>query len=251
MSGRARILASIAVAVTVFISASVATTLRPVTYSAEAEIAIVPRVTDDAAPIEAADTISRGTVVDTYAQVYGTTRTRDAAAAELEGPPVDASNVQVTAVAVAGTSIVRITAVADDPATAELVADAIATYETNLGGFSRAFRTQVIEAAAGSAGASGPSRSLLYVAAAIAGIAIGALTFVALGRLAGPRPGPEWPEPAPRTNHPPVDPGPPPHSHPTPPRRQDQMPTATGPGQRPQQDPQPEPRTRPSRAPAP
>ncbi len=185
-----RLLISAGVVAVVFIAAAITLTIRPTSYSAEAEIAVVPLDTDDQRPVEAADTIGRGTIVDTYALVLGTDQTRDAATARLE-PPVDASDVEVTSTPVAGTSIVRIQAVADDEQLAEQVADAIAEFDPDLGGFSAAFGTQVVESAEGNGEIAGASPILLYAGALLAALVIGALVYVALGRLPaiGERPG--------------------------------------------------------------
>lgn len=179
MSPRFRLLTSVVSVAVFFAAAAITVTLRPASYSAVAEIAVVPGGSGD--QIQAADTISRGTVVDTLALVYGTERTRDAAIAESDVPALDASDVELTAIAVAGTSIIRIEAVSDDEQLSERVADAVANYDPELGGFSQAFRTEVVEAAAGSGAVAGPGKPLLYGASLLAALAVGVLVYIGLG----------------------------------------------------------------------
>lgn len=158
------IAATVVVAVWVLSIALLAIWSRPVEYSAEARVLIVPSQTKGDVPVTSLDTLSRGTVVETFAQVFASPRIRLAAFRRAGLPASTDEDVTIETGVLSGTAIVRIVATARDAGEAEAAADAIAEHRPYLAGYTAAFRPLGLAPAAGTAERAGPSPLVLSVA---------------------------------------------------------------------------------------
>jgi capsular polysaccharide biosynthesis protein len=151
---------------------------RPVEYAASASVLITPKSGDD--PISATDTLSRGSLVATFAEVFGSQVVVDEALTKAGIAPEAQERVEVTSRSLSGPSVILIETTADDPLLAEAAADAVAGARPELDGYTDAFGSRVIESATGSAVRSGPSETilvaLLVAASAACGIAVGTVS---------------------------------------------------------------------------
>ncbi len=178
----ATIVAVAAVAFALLAIAVLAIWLRPAQYTAEARVVIVPAKTKGDIPVTSLDTLSRGTVVETFAQVLASERVRLAAFRKGRLAPDALEDVKVETSVLSGTAIVRIVATGDSGARAEAVADALADNRLRLAGYTAAFRPLPLVSAAGSAERAGPSRLLLSFALILAAVVNAAFVLVYLRR---------------------------------------------------------------------
>jgi capsular polysaccharide biosynthesis protein len=155
---------------------------RPAEYAAEARVVIVPAQTEGDVAVTSLDTLSRGTVVETFAQVLASPRVRFVAFRRAGLPSDTSDDVKIETGVLSGTAIVRIVATGRDATSAERAADAIARHRPDLAGYTAAFKPLRIVAAQGSAERAGPSPLLLSIALVAALLLNAALIVVLLRR---------------------------------------------------------------------
>lgn len=175
--------AAVLVALATLAAGIVAALERPARYSASASVLITPPAGDAGLAVTGSDTLSRGTIVATYAEAYASGRI---VALALEGAGIaagDAQTVTVETRVLAGTSIISVTATAPTGPLAEKAAQAVAAYTPELAGYSLAFTPSIIEDAAGSAQPAGPSFGLLVAMLIALALATGAVVFSGLSRI--------------------------------------------------------------------
>jgi capsular polysaccharide biosynthesis protein len=158
---------------------------RPVRYSASASVLIAPPVGDAGLAVTGSDTLSRGTIVATYAEAYAGGRNVTNAYAKAGLPTGTAASVDLETRVLAGTSIIEITTTSESAIASERAANALASYAPELFGYSVAFKPSIIENADGSAEVAGPSGALLLAMIVALGLAAAGLVFGGLGRLLG------------------------------------------------------------------
>ncbi|MCJ8505905.1 hypothetical protein MRU69_13750 [Kocuria flava] len=206
---RASVLAGGLVALLIFIAGAVLALGQKTVYTAEAVTVILPRADlDDAASYY--DTLSRGQIVGTFAEVAGNQRFELQAEDRLDLTEEERASAKTTVSVVPATSVILVQGVAEDSGVAERLANETTAVVTDyLSALSEPYRTEVVQAANGSAYVSSTSPTLLLglsvVVAPIAGLAIQQAVYHLLTALRprGRRRGPAWgtPEdvPSPRT----------------------------------------------------
>ena len=158
---------------------------RETRFSAQAKVLIAPVAGSSDLSVQAADTLSRGTVVATFAETFQDALVVEAAYRSGGISESDANGASVTTRVLAGTSIFNVIGSSDDPLKAERVADVVAHYQPMLGGYSKGFQPRVLSAASGTASRSGPSSTVLLLIAALASLAAFGLALVVLRRFSG------------------------------------------------------------------
>lgn len=161
---------------------------RPAEYAAEARVLIVPAQTEGDVAVTSLDTLSRGTVVETFAQVLASPRVRLVAFRRAGLPTGTSDDVQIETGVLSGTAIVRVVATDRDATRAEAAADAIARHRPDLAGYTAAFEPLRIVSARGTAERAGPSPLLLSIAL-VAALLLNAALVVILLRRRRNRPG--------------------------------------------------------------
>lgn len=155
---------------------------RPTQYEAEARVLIVPAQTTGDLPVTSLDTLSRGTVVETFAQVLASPRVRFAAFRRAGIPTGTSDDVKIETGVLSGTAIVRVVATGRDAERAEDAADAIARHRPDLAGYTAAFKPLRIVSAQGTAERAGPAPLALSVALVAAALLNAVLVLVLLRR---------------------------------------------------------------------
>ena len=181
---RSAALAAMLAAAVTLVAGLVSVANRSTTYEATSAVLITPPAGDTTLSVTGSDTLSRGTIVATYAQAYASSRIGQLAYQAAGLGPASTAEVSVSTRVVSGTSIIRITASSPDQATSEKAADALASYHPQLAGYSVAFLPSVIETAAGHGAATGPSTPLLLVMILALAAGAGAAVWIGMGRLA-------------------------------------------------------------------
>ncbi len=162
---------------------------RSASYDATAKILIVPRTTDDSLAINGADTLSRGPVASTFAEVYSSSRVVRDALAKAGFTAADAAKVSVNTSLITDTSVIVVSGTSGSPVLAERAANAVAGASPALGGYTRAFSPEQIGSAEGTASRSGASTSTLVVVAIVVALVLALATAAVLGRVFPPPPG--------------------------------------------------------------
>lgn len=186
-----------AVAAALLLLAGVAFALtQPKTWTAESVVVVLPATSlDDATSAAYYETLSRGQIVATFAEVAGNLRFVQQAEERLGLTPEQREQVSTEVSVVPTTAVILVRASAADAAVAEQVADATTEISSDyLAGLSEPFRTYQVHEARGTAVASGTPVLLLLgasvVVALVAGLAAQQAAYhlaVALGRTAGSR----------------------------------------------------------------
>jgi len=145
------------------------------TSTAEAVLVVLPRADlDEATSAAFYETMSRGQIVGTFAEVGGNASFQNQAMDSLKLTPAVRSGVSTEVSVVPDTSVILVRTTADSPAVAEQVADGAADLMTTyLSKLSDAYRTQVVHHAADSAFSSGMSPALVLLLAAVVAVALG------------------------------------------------------------------------------
>jgi capsular polysaccharide biosynthesis protein len=161
---------------------------RSASYDATAKILIVPRTTDDGLAINGADTLSRGPVASTFAEVYSSSRVVQDALSKAGFDAAEAAQVSVGTSLITDTSVIVVSGTSDSPVLAERAANAVAGASPDLGGYTRAFSPEQIGSADGTAARSGASTSTLVVIAIVVALVLALATAAVLGRVFPPPP---------------------------------------------------------------
>lgn len=145
------------------------------TFTAESVLVVLPqRDLDDATTAAFYETLSRGQIVGTFAEVANNPTVQQQAVSTLAIPASAQSGLSTVVSVVPDTSVILVRTTADDAATAETVADGVATAATtSLSQLSDAFRTQIVHKATGTAVSSGLSPLLVLGLAVVAAIVLG------------------------------------------------------------------------------
>jgi capsular polysaccharide biosynthesis protein len=152
--------------------------VRPPAYTAEAMAVVLPGAgLDEATAAAQWETLSRGQIPATFAEVAADPRFQAAAADQLKLTSDQREQIQVETSVVPNTSAILIRVTAPDPAVAEQMADATTALASQyLSGLLPSFRTETVQSAEGTAQSSGLSPQLLIAAtvvlALVAGLAV-------------------------------------------------------------------------------
>ncbi len=147
-------------------------------WTAEAVVVVLPAASlDDATSAAYYETLSRGQIVATFAEVAATNRFEQQAEAELQLSVAEQEKVSVEVTVVPDTAVILIRTTAPTAATAEAMADQITLLSSQYwAGLSKPYRTRTVGNAAGSAEPSGNSPLVLAGAAIavalVAGLAV-------------------------------------------------------------------------------
>lgn len=175
---RTSLLAGGLIALLIAVGGGAAALLQKPVHTAESVVVVLPRADlDTAASAAYYETLSRGQIVATFAEVADNLRFEQQAEERLRLTDAQRATVTTTVSVVPNTSVILVRASAADARVAEQVADGTTTLATEyLGGLSKTYRTDIVKSAQGSAAQSGTSPLLLLglavVVAVIAGLAI-------------------------------------------------------------------------------
>ncbi|GAA1850633.1 hypothetical protein ACFFOM_04230 [Microlunatus capsulatus] len=161
-------------------------------WTAESVVVVLPAASlDDATSAAYYETMSRGQIVATFAEVADNLRFEQQAEDRLQLSAAQREAVSTEVTVVPDTSVLLVRTTADDAGTAEQVADATTTLASEyLAGLSRPYRTAVVHTADGSAYASGTSPLVLVgaavVVALVGGLAVQQALYHLLVAVRGP-----------------------------------------------------------------
>lgn len=168
-------------------------------WTAESVLVVLPNAdlsaSDSAAYYE---TLSRGQIVATFAEVADNQRFQDQAEATLQLTDAQRAGVTTTVTVVPDTSVILVRTTAGTAAVAEQLANATTSLASAyLAGLSEPYRTDLVHDATGSAAASGTSPVILLALAVIVGLIAGVAVqqavyhLMRMARTARDRKGPD------------------------------------------------------------
>jgi hypothetical protein len=162
-------------AVLVLLAGGIFAATQHKTWTAETALVVLPSARLDPATSAAFyETLSRGQIVATFAEVGNDAGLQARAMDALGLPAADRAGVSTALSVVPDTSVILVRSTADDASVAERVADGTAAAATSsFTALSDAYRTQVVRSAAGSAFASGLSGSLVLALAVLVALVLG------------------------------------------------------------------------------
>lgn len=145
------------------------------TWTAESVAVVLPSATLDTASSAAYyETLSRGQIVATFAEIAGNLRFEEQAEDRLNLDAAARESVTTEVSVVPDTSVILIRASSPDRALAEKVADGTTAISTEyLAGLAKPYRAETVRGAAGSSYSSGTSPWLLAAASAIVALVAG------------------------------------------------------------------------------
>lgn len=164
---------------------------RPVRWSATASAVVLPaRGVNPDSVAGFYETLSRGQVVETFAQIVRLQRFETDAVRAMGFAPGDQPAIDVDVQVVPDTAVVRISTTATRPEVAEEVADRILAVASDyIAGLGQPYTFSIVDDADGSVSRSGPPKAAFPIVAALVALAFGLATQQAtfhLGRaLAG------------------------------------------------------------------
>jgi capsular polysaccharide biosynthesis protein len=172
---RRSILAGLALAVLLLAAGGAVASTQHKTFTAEAVLVALPRSDLDAATTAAFyETMSRGQIIGTFAEVANNAVYENQAMDDLGLTPGQRSGISSEVTVVPDTSVMLVRVTGDAATTAEQVCDrAAARITAYLTGMSDAYRVQVVHRASGSAVSSGMSPQLVLVLAAVVALVLG------------------------------------------------------------------------------
>lgn len=158
----------VAAVLVVVAGAGLAMTTQP-TWTAESVLVVLPSADLDSSESAAYyETLSRGQIVATFAEVADNLRFQQQAEQSLQLSEAERAGVSATVTVVPDTSVILVRATAGTATVAEEVADATTTLAVAyLAGLSEPYRTDLVHDAQGSAFSSGTSPTLLLALAVI------------------------------------------------------------------------------------
>jgi capsular polysaccharide biosynthesis protein len=177
-TARLSIVVGAVVALLILVAGIAFAVVRPPAYTAEAMAVVLPgKGLDEATAAGQWETLSRGQIPATFAEVAADPRFQTAAADQLKLTPDQRQQIQVETSVVPNTSVILIRVTAPDPVVAEQMADATTALASQyLTGLLPSFRTETVQSAEGTAQSSGLSPLLLIVGtvvlALVAGLAV-------------------------------------------------------------------------------
>ena len=182
---RTSVLAGVIAALLVVVAgAGLALTTQP-KWTAESVLVVLPSADLDTADSAAYyETLSRGQIVATFAEVADNLRFQDQAVQQLGLTDAQRAGLTTTVSVVPDTSVILVRTTAGTAAVAEQVADATTTLaSTYLAGLSEPYRTDVVHDAAGTAASSGTSPSTLLALAVVVALIVGVVVQQAVYHL--------------------------------------------------------------------
>jgi len=175
---RISLLLGLLAAVLLMAASAVLAVTQHQTFQAESVVVVLPDAKLDPASTAAYyETMSRGQIVATFAEVADNLRFEQQAEDTLRLTAEQKASVSTTVSVVPNTSVILVQATAGEPRVAEQVADGtVALASQYLSNLSKPYRTEVVHGAEGSAFATGISPKLLLalglVVSLIAGLAL-------------------------------------------------------------------------------
>ncbi len=144
-------------------------------WTAESVLVVLPSADLDTSDSAAYyETLSRGQIVATFAEVADNLRFQDQAEQNLRLSDEQRAGVTTTVTVVPDTSVILVRTTAGSAAVAEQVADATTTLATAyLAGLSEPYRTDLVHGAEGTATSSGTSPTTLLALAVVVGLIVG------------------------------------------------------------------------------
>lgn len=144
-------------------------------WTAESVLVVLPSADLDTSDSAAYyETLSRGQIVATFAEVADNLRFQDQAEQNLQLDAAQRAGVSTTVSVVPDTSVILVRTTAGSAAVAEQVADATTTLASAyLAGLSEPYRTDLVHGAEGTATSSGTSPIMLLGLAVVLGLIVG------------------------------------------------------------------------------
>lgn len=172
---RVSLAAGVAVALVLAVAGLAYAATQQRTYTAESVLVVLPDSALDTATSAAYyETLSRGQVVATFAEIAGNLRFEQQAEQRLQVPEAQRDAITTEVSVVPDTAVILFRVTAEDAGLAEQVADTSTTIATEyLTGLSKPYRTDLVQAAGGTAYQSSTSRGLLIVAALLVALVAG------------------------------------------------------------------------------
>jgi capsular polysaccharide biosynthesis protein len=172
---RVSVLAGTVVALLVVVAGAGLALMSTPKWTAESVLVVLPSADLDTSDSAAYyETLSRGQIVATFAEVADNQRFQDQAEQSLQLSDAERAGVTTTVSVVPDTSVILVRTTAGTAAVAEQLADATTTLATNyLAGLSKPYRTDLVHGAAGTAAASGTSPTMLLALAVVVGLIAG------------------------------------------------------------------------------
>ncbi|MEX5259370.1 hypothetical protein [Kocuria sp. CPCC 205263] len=186
---RVSLMTGVLVALLILVAGSVVALGQKSEYTAESVIVVLPNA-DLETSLSAAyyETLSRGQIVATFAEVADNLRFEQQAEERLQLDEGQRDAVTTTVSVVPSTSVILVRATAEEAEVAEQMADGTASLATEyLGNLSDPYRTEIVQEADFSAYVSSTSPALLFgltlIVALIAGVAVQQAIYHLLGAL--------------------------------------------------------------------
>jgi capsular polysaccharide biosynthesis protein len=174
-TARLSIVVGAVVALLILVAGIAFAVVRPPAYTAEAMAVVLPGAgLDEATAAGQWETLSRGQIPATFAEVAADPRFQTQAAAQLGLTPDQQQQIQVETSVVPNTSVILIRVTAPETSVAEQMADATtALASTYLTGLLPSFRTETVQSAKGTAQSSGLSPTLVIVGTVVVALVAG------------------------------------------------------------------------------
>jgi hypothetical protein len=176
----------LAIGAAVLLAGVLALMAREESYTAQSSVMIAPARAEEA--VQAADTLSRGTVVGTFSEAFSSDGVVDQALAAQGIGPDERAAVEVESRPMAGASAVLIHATAGSADLAERAAGAVALASPPLGAYSDAFQVAPLQGAEGTAERDGVGSGVLLLLLLIVSAAVAVGVTAASRRLFGDQP---------------------------------------------------------------
>lgn len=172
---RISVLAGAVAALLVVVAGAGLAVLSPPKWTAESVLVVLPSADLDTSDSAAYyETLSRGQIVATFAEVADNLRFQDQAEQSLNLSDAQRAGVTTTVTVVPDTSVILVRTTAGTAAAAEQLADATTTVATTyLAGLSEPYRADLVHGAAGTATPTGTSPTTLLALAVVVGLIVG------------------------------------------------------------------------------
>jgi len=144
-------------------------------WTAESVVVVLPATKLDATTSASYyETLSRGQIVATFAEVAGNLRFEQQAETRLKLTDSQREEVTTEVSVVPNTAVILVRATSPDAAVAEQITDGVTTLASEyLAGLAQPYRTQIVDSAEGTAYTSSTSTGLLVVAAVVVALVAG------------------------------------------------------------------------------
>lgn len=172
---RISVLAGVVAALLVVVAGAGLAVLSKPKWTAESVLVVLPSAALDTSDSAAYyETLSRGQIVATFAEVAENLRFQDQAEQNLQLSDAQRAGVTTTVSVVPDTSVILVRTTAGSAAVAEQVADATTTLATTyLAGLSEPYRTDLVHGAEGTATATGTSPLVLLALSVVVALIVG------------------------------------------------------------------------------